>query len=415
MRLDRKTIITVLGVLCACLIGGVVLFYKYLEVPAHLSWDELEFAQLALSLEGNSYLSYSTFATGHSTLYFYVLLASLKLFGVTTFALRLPSAIFALVSGIMLYLLFKHIFKKDSIAFIGALTLYTSRWFFNFGRFAFEATFLLFLELTSLYFIAKARKNDWFPIVLSAVFAGLSFHSYTPGRIFFLVPLSFLLFSRQIKNAALFLVLFLIIISPLAISLLTTPDSRIDTLSLFTQPITAVEKLEAFAENVKKTGQLFITEGDWNGRHNFPGKPSVNIILFTFSFLGLLKALKNTRNKFNLLFIVYFFTSLIPALLTITEENPNMLRTFTVLPSLMYFIALMFQSFLELKPNIRYKVVMVVLILFFISSLYELRTYFAFQARVTRNSFELLCTLEEMKKYTRKTMPLNCLQRKNEF
>ena len=75
------------------LIAGGIIFYQFPNLPKQLALDEVEFAKLALSLDGKPFSPYNTMATGHSTLYFYVILLSLKLFGVTSFALRLPSVI----------------------------------------------------------------------------------------------------------------------------------------------------------------------------------------------------------------------------------------------------------------------------------------------------------------------------------
>src|SRR3989344_2571681 len=81
-------------------IGLLIIFFRFPDIPAHLAFDEIEFTKIALSLQNQQYISYTTAATGHSTLYFYLILASFKLFGVTSFALRLPSAIFGVLARI---------------------------------------------------------------------------------------------------------------------------------------------------------------------------------------------------------------------------------------------------------------------------------------------------------------------------
>jgi len=163
-----------------------ITFYQFNHVPKNLNFDEVEFTKLSLSLQGKPYVPYSKLATGHSTLYFYVLLGSFKLFGINNFALRFPSALFGILNVIIIYLIFHIIFKtksnfknnviasplsgrgnlvnirrligngiatltrlsgfaRDDKAFILAFIFLSLRWYFNFSRFAFEATFLLFL------------------------------------------------------------------------------------------------------------------------------------------------------------------------------------------------------------------------------------------------------------------------------
>ena len=156
-------------ILFLTIISAFLIFYHFPAIPKYLAYDEVEFTKLALSLDNKPYAPYSQLATGHSTLYFYILLASLKTFGINVFALRFPAAIFGILSVIFFYLIIKRVFKQSNnlpagrqgetmkqwLPFILSLILPSSRWFLNFSRFSFEATFLLFLELTSIYFLLK--------------------------------------------------------------------------------------------------------------------------------------------------------------------------------------------------------------------------------------------------------------------
>ena len=138
-------------IIILALISVFLIFYRFADIPKYLSFDEVEFTKLALSLDNKPYIPYSQLATGHSTLYFYILLASLKTFGINTFALRFPAAIFGILSVIVFYLIMKKVFDKQKLfttyyllptSFILTCILLSSRWFLNFARFSFEATFL---------------------------------------------------------------------------------------------------------------------------------------------------------------------------------------------------------------------------------------------------------------------------------
>ena len=205
------------------LVSIIIIFFQFNKVPKKLAWDEVEFARLALSLKNQTYTPYSQLATGHSTLYFYILLASINIFGLTNFALRFPSALFGILNIMIFYLISRIVFAKISyfpdhflkhkslilikslIPFFLSLILISSRWYFNFARFSFEATFLLFLELSAIYFFIKFISSSFWQaervqnrsvisLVFSAVFSGLAFLSYYPGRIFFFFSLSFFFF-----------------------------------------------------------------------------------------------------------------------------------------------------------------------------------------------------------------------------
>ncbi len=373
-------------------VTAFVIFYQFLSIPQYLFGDEVEFAKLALSLNHVSYTPYSELATGHSTLYFYTILFSLKVFGISNFALRIPAAIFGVVSVLLFYRILQNIYherlkNKNSFIvltpFIVTVLLATSRWYFNFARFAFEATLLLVLELSSLLFMFEYLKNKKLVFVLlSAVFAGLAFHSYTPGRIFFVIPLFLLIVSYR-KHLLLFLLIFFLTISPLLLYFIGHPDSRLeDQLYLKSTQYSVAQKISMFGENITKTVLMFSLKGDMNGRHNYPGKPALNGVLSILFIIGLTQTLRHFKTKYNQIFLLYFLVSIFPTVLSNPQDNPNMLRTYTVLPSVFYFIGngllLLFEKLKKLKN------VFLILLLFtlFLSCAYELRTYFYFQKDV---------------------------------
>ena len=403
------------------IISALFIFYRFVDIPRYLAYDEVEFAKLALSLQNKPYIPYSSLATGHSTLYFYILLTSLKTFGVNVFALRFPAAIFGILSVLLFYLIMKKTFKqsnnetmKQLFPFFLTTVFLTSRWFLNFARFSFEATFLLFLELVSIYFLilANAKVTNFLRLgtprlyfILSGLFAGLAFNSYTPGRIFFLLPLGFLLFKKQFNNLPagrqgeimkqllLFLIPFVIVITPLTSYLLNNKDTRIDQqFFLRNHEMTVNEKVNGLWSNVSSTTLMLFTKGDMNGRHNYPGKPALNPILGILFIIGLLTSIKNYKDLYNKLFLFYFLISLFPALMTYPWENPNMLRTYTVIPAIVYFIGL---SISEIFKITKQKYLWLIIIIIVFSSFYELRTYFKYQSTVFNQSFEIKLPLEK--------------------
>ena len=437
-------------IIILALISAFLIFYRFADIPKYLAFDEVEFTKLALSLDNKPYIPYSQLATGHSTLYFYILLCSLKTFGINTFALRFPAAIFGILSVIIFYFIMQNIYQKNKILntkylILNTLILLSSRWFLNFARFSFEATFLLFLELTSIYFLLKfdevlkvktvflrqspgAPVGVWrskktlsnFYIIVSGIFSGLAFLSYTPGRIFFLLPMGFLILDLYrrgmsrlynakmiIKNLLLFLIPLLIITTPLTNYLINNKDTRIDQqFFLKNNEMPIQEKLNGFWYNVSSTALMFNIKGDVNGRHNYPNKPALNPILGILFIIGLVVSIKNFKNLYNKIFLFYFLISLFPALITYPWENPNMLRTYTVLPSAVYFIGTaiyhlssIVQRWLLNKGIPRYLILNTLYLILIFSSFYELRTYFKYQSIVFNQSFEIKSPLEKAIKF----------------
>jgi len=397
-----------------------VIFYKFNEIPIYIAPDEIAFVRLALALENLPLTLYTTLETGHSTLYFYLLQLSFSIFGVSLFALRLPSALFGILNCVLLLFLLKIVFKNKKISIklpyqkatlniniglILSVAFIFMRWHFNFARFSFEATFLLFLELVSLISILLYVENKkWVWLGLSILFAGLSFYSYTPGRIFFLVPLAILAFCVNVKNKFKMIILFfgafVCIIAPLVFQMASVGgDVRVgEELILFDSGVNFAGKVHCLFENIEKTTQMFGFAGDMNGRHNYPGKAALNPILFIL-FLGGLYAAILKRRFMDIIFLLYFAVSLIPTILTHPTGNPNMLRTISVIIPVIYFVGIFIEELLTFGSAKKYgNYIGSILVAFIVlSSIYELRSYFVFQKEVTRNSFEVKKSFEWVK------------------
>lgn len=398
------------------LISSIIIFYQFNHIPKNLSFDELEFAKLALSLDKKSYVPYSNLATGHSTLYFYLLLFSFKTFGINNFALRFPAAFFGVVNVVLFYLITRKAFFYPNyqlpitnyFPIFLSLIFLTFRWYFNFARFAFEATFLLFFELISIFFLfSYLNSKKTISLILSFMFAGFAFHSYQPGRIFFLLPFIFILIfilkqgdRKIIKQLIIGLFIFFLIVFPLMSYFLSHPDIRFNQQFFLSNPkLSLVEKSKFLGENILKIFLMFFWQGDVNGRHNYPLKPALNPILFFFFILGLTLSFRNLKNFYNQFFLLYFILSLIPALFTYPWENPNMLRTFTVIPSIVFFIGRSLKFILcraftrplrsDTISNRKIFLIFFILFLLILSSIYEIRTYFKYQAKVFGNAFEV--------------------------
>lgn len=407
-------------VVISLLLSIFIIFYRFCMVPQSLTFDEIEFAKLALSLDKTSYTPYSPLATGHATFYFYILLQSMKLFGINSFGLRLPSAVFGVIVILLFYFVIKKSLSKiehfhaplihQVLATAGLFLFATTRWFFNFARFGFEGTFLLALELASLLFFLHYldhKEKKW--LVGSGLFAGLAYNSYQPGRIFFsLILVSLFLFVMERKNNRLdfsffsrktvvtfltFLVPFIIMITPLTVYLTQHPDIRVNQLFYpANTEMTVGEKVSYFGRNVASTVLLFSVKGDVNGRHNYPNKAALNPIMSALFLAGLFFVLRDIKNKVNQLFVLYFCLSLFPTLLTYPWENPNMLRTITTIPSVVYFATYTIGKiyhFVESRRWIKNSLLVVLLFaVLCLSALYDLRTYFMYQAPVFKEAFE---------------------------
>jgi len=390
-----------LGVLIGIIISGII-GTQFNSIPPLMNKDEQEFAILAMSLENNPYIVYSPLATGHTTLYFYTILSSFQVFGFNTFGLRIPSALSGIMGGVLFFTLMLLVYHKKGsrylwLAFVSTLLFITLRWYFSFARFAFEATFLLMFELFSLLFILwYHRSQKIFQLILSGIFAGLAFHSYTPGRIFFLVPLVVLIHEllkvkitrKRLIPSLVFLGTVGFVALPLVLYLSTNTDTRIYQQFFITNEQLSIGlRIQYLLENMFNNFGMLFFRGDVNGIHNYPYKPALNPFVSILFLFGLALSVKNWRNLFNQVFILYFLISMAPTIFTYPWENPHMLRTFTVIPAIVFFCSRSIE-FVITKFKSQSQFIMVgVSLLILISAIYEIRTYFLFQSEVFKDVF----------------------------
>ena len=125
------------------------------------------------------------------------------------------------------------------------------------------------------------------------------------------------------------------------------------------------------------------------------------------------------KDRWNSLFLLWGTVALIPTFFTVTGENPNMLRTFTVLPANIFAMVVAIERIVSFTSK-RYRLYAVIgiTLLLLASQLYDLRTYFMFQSRVTRNSFEVTCPLQKSLTFNAKTLgeiPPRCRVTENLF
>ena len=163
-----------------------------------------------------------------------MLLVSINIFGESAFGVRIISAVFGVINTVLIYYIMKLVFEsrknlrpviREFMPFLIAFSFVSMRWYFNFARFGFEATTVLFFELLAVLtlFIYRKKRHLWI-FFLVGIFSGLAYNSYTPGRLFFILPLVFIIYEfesmKQLsknlgKPLLYFLIPFLIIILPL--------------------------------------------------------------------------------------------------------------------------------------------------------------------------------------------------------
>jgi hypothetical protein len=281
---------------------------------------------------------------------------SVRVFGHTAFALRIMSALFGILTVLAVYLFAKEYTANIYIGLLAGFFTATSFWHVMFSRIGFRAImapFFLSMGLWGLYHVYnRLGKSSHARLlgmcVVGGMFFGMGVHSYIAYRVAPIVVLpAFLLFIKAAyKNRdecvlcmpAIFTFCAILVTVPLLIFFVQNPQDffgRTSQISIFSEAHPAV----AFLKNAGKTIQMFYFAGDFNARHNLPGRPALWWPVALFFTLGIIES---ARKRYAVLF-VWFFIMLLPVAFS-SEGVPHALRAIIMIPPVMVFSAIGFYA-----------------------------------------------------------------------
>lgn len=160
------------------------------DVPPSLNWDEVSHGYNAYSILktgkdewGESFPAiFRAYGDYKLPVYIYATAIFELFFGLTAFAVRLPSVLAGIATVLFTYLLTKKLFERK-VAILAAFLVAIEPWSFFLSRVAVEANFSLALITAGVYFFLVAiEKPKYF--IPSAVLLGLSVWTYNSARVF---------------------------------------------------------------------------------------------------------------------------------------------------------------------------------------------------------------------------------------
>jgi 4-amino-4-deoxy-L-arabinose transferase-like glycosyltransferase len=380
--MNNKVINTLLLLIVG--LAAVLRLFNLGTNPPSLNWDEAAWGYNAYTIgidgkdEFGTFLPYEyleSYGDFKPPLYAYLAVIPVKLFGVTEFAIRFPSAVFGVLTVLATFYLVKEIFyskKRDNkielIALTSALILAVSPWHIMLSRAAFEANVATFFIVVGIvFFLYAIRKNMWM-LVVSALSFALTFYIFNTPRI--VVPLLVLtlviaswriLWKHKLQTIIAGLV-GAVIVLPLVPFLLSPQASlRFQEVNIFSD-IKIVEEANKKIEednnawwskiiNNRRVGYsrefalnyldhfnptfLFIS-GDVNPRFSTQDVGQMYIWDILFIGVGSLLLLKNRNGKWWII-PVWIAIGIIPA--ATARETPHALRIETVLPTFQILVA----------------------------------------------------------------------------
>lgn len=279
--------------------------------------------------------------------------------------LRLPSALFGILTVLGLYFLAKELFSKE-VGLLASFFLATSVWHIIFSRIGFRAIMAPAFAVWGIYLLLRAMKrwkfgeNSFVYATIGGVVYGLGFYSYiayrvTPVLVLFIMVFFLVCakehkhFLRLLRNCAVFAFSALLVVLPLGMYFATNPGTffgRTSQVSVFA----GESPVKDLTSNILKTAQMFNFEGDGNARHNPPGRSQlfwpVGMLFIIGIIAGLIAIFRNRWRRWLTedtlgYWTMFLWFGLAAAPVVISNEGlPHALRAILMIPPAVVFAAL---------------------------------------------------------------------------
>ncbi|ACK70345.1 glycosyl transferase family 39 [Gloeothece citriformis PCC 7424] len=320
-------------------------------------------------------------------LYIYLMIPFIKVFGLTEFASRLPSALIGIATIVIIYYLAQELFEQEQrVGLMAALFLALSPWHIHYSRVGFRAIlFPCLFSLALLFFLKSLKKENY--LILSGLLFGLSFWTYSSARVFvtfFLIGLGLLYWEHLWKHrrkTLLGVVLFAGIYIPL-LTFWLSPEgmSRLNQVGLQNETLKVLTNFLSYFDP-----NFLFFQGDGNFRHNAPHIGQLYYFEFLPIVVGLIAILMQ-KGKTRLIFVIWLLLYPFPGAVT---EPYHSIRSIigTVLWALISgYGTIKIINFLEIKFNSS-KVYPITLLLLTVSMIGIIgKTYFIdYRIQVTRD------------------------------
>lgn len=367
-------------------LASVLRLYKLSSYPAGLNADEAALGYNAYSLmltgrdeHGHSWpVNLESFGDFKPAGYAYLLIPFIKVFGLTEFAIRLPSAIFGILAVLFIYLLVKELTPIPSLcqregsergelwALLSALMLAISPWHLHFSRGGWEVNVATTLMLIGVWLFLKKRFE------LCALSFALSMYTYQSARIAVpLLGLGLFLLYRP-KRIFVALIIGLLLLIPLTYNLITTDAaSRLSGVGLLADvgPLNRAKELRGqhpawssplsrvlhnrpvlyFIQFLKNytdhfSGDFLFVNGDVIPRNRVPETGLLYFTDFIFLSIGVIYLLraKDQRPEAK---IIWLWLAIAPLAAALTFQTPHALRAHSMVIPLTILVSLGLYSF----------------------------------------------------------------------
>src|SRR3989344_1522856 len=337
-------------------LGFVLRFWNLGNIPSGFDADEAAFGYNSYSIlktGADEYgkilpLTLKSFGEYKPALYSYLAIPFVYFFGLTPFAVRLPSAIFGSLTVVLFYFFISNLFKDKKLAFFASFILAISPWHINLSRTVSEVVVSIFFVLLMLYSLnvfSKIKKKYFvfFAVIIFFVAAYTLLDSASRIRQIniFEHPQTKLVLEEQIRENG-------------SIPAIVT---RVFHNKVINYSRTAFENYQKYF-----TLDYFFLNGGLPQRMKIPDSGLVFFWQLPFVLLGFYLAFRKKIPEVMLM-ILWWLVLLIPVSLTF-DEVPNVYRSAIIIFPISLLSSFGLVSFFEGKIPFIKKVLIAFLIIF---------------------------------------------------
>jgi 4-amino-4-deoxy-L-arabinose transferase-like glycosyltransferase len=353
------------------LLATFLRLFQITTIPPPLHFDESMNGNDAMeNLELGRILPFYPQNGGREGLYINIETALIYFFGPQAWMLRVPAAIFGILTVWGIYLLASQLFSVP-VGLLAAFFTASSFWHLLFSRLALRAIAAPLFAVWAVYFLIDSirRARDGRPYLARSIAAGLlcglGFYTYIAYRVTPALILLVLIYGWSearrakwmpvlLRLAGVFIAVTLITVAPLAYYFVQHPDAlthRSAEVSIFNAPSPAAELLS----NIWKTVRMIFTRGDFDWLHGIAYRPEVFwpvAILFAFGTALSLASLARRDAWFpHALTLSWLVLGAVPAVLS-NENMPSAIRSILMIPAIFMLAAYgAWRLYLRLSPR----------------------------------------------------------------
>ena len=430
------------------ILAAVLRLWNLNNYPAGLNADEAAIGYNAFSLlqtgkdeYGTLFpLAFKSFGDYKPGLYFYTVIPFIAIFDLNEWVVRLPSAIFGILTVILIYFLGKEIFKNKCVGLLSGFLLAISPWHLHFSRGGWETNMATFFITLGIYLFIKG-KNNYQILFWSIISFLISMYAYqSPRLIVPVLTVCLLVFYKnnlmeiikkiEIKKRIFLSLLLLILSIPLILQFTSGEgNARFDGLSFLsdTGPASRVNELRGEHNNLNSFegkiihnkltayGSSFLSHyldhfrpdflfirGDPLVRNKVPETGQFYLIEALFLIIGLLALIK-IRFEHSKLLIAWILIS--PLASSMTYQTPHALRALSMVIPLTLLMGYGIFSLWYMVYGLRKKIVIgIIMIMLLFEFVHYLESYYIHYPKRYSEAWEY--GFKEMVKKLEKYEPL---------